>query len=627
MNKYYTPFKNFCVENFPYIEADFDAITNYELLCLVVEYLNRVIDSQNYLINWFNDLDVTDEIEKKLDEMIASGEFEEILKQILISNGPITSIYNSNIYHKPNNLNDFNVDLLSMSSSEYLALWDELATRYPDKIKSYVHSYDAWNNPLKYYVLEQNSTKDCGINSAGEYYVENLENNLHTVPYMFITSGVHGNEKSSAYNLYLAFKNFLERKKRSDDYILNNYSFVILPCVNPSGFDDNTRNNRNNVNINRNLPTTTWANQEDSDKGSSPNSENETRFIVSMLDAYSEQKYKVGMVVTDFHSHHYYLHEDKRVLWYSANRYQYKQHLLKLSEALKSLILGEFPELAVDRNNPNEHFIHFTSGGTQANVQYYAHQQGFCASTTEVPDSFVEGVPYSDRSMRIGYMIVANSILSELGFSGKEPLVKYMQLAQIGCTTNNSLLEVIEALPNASELMVVVSSDSRLKQDMPVYKGENQKGLLHIRKSRVYESDVTELTFSSYALKIPKRWIASYNNLDHFFGWSDIGQRVYGNVGEISRLEENGITNPTLAQVIDAMDNGSIAILRIGSSDNSLYSDCMNKLGIVTIKKPRYTYVDAEIEFIGTGSDFDKFYNIYYRGEFRGWKKVNLTSV
>ena len=33
--------------NFPYIEQDFDALTDYELLCLVVKYLNDVIANQN----------------------------------------------------------------------------------------------------------------------------------------------------------------------------------------------------------------------------------------------------------------------------------------------------------------------------------------------------------------------------------------------------------------------------------------------------------------------------------------------------------------------------------------------------------------------------------------------------
>ena len=38
------------LQNFPFIEGDFDAITNYELLCKVVEFLNKVIKSQNDLI-------------------------------------------------------------------------------------------------------------------------------------------------------------------------------------------------------------------------------------------------------------------------------------------------------------------------------------------------------------------------------------------------------------------------------------------------------------------------------------------------------------------------------------------------------------------------------------------------
>ena len=65
------PFKWFVLENFPFIEADFDAITNYQLLCKVVEYLNKTIDKTNELgkevenlINWFNILDVQYELDK-----------------------------------------------------------------------------------------------------------------------------------------------------------------------------------------------------------------------------------------------------------------------------------------------------------------------------------------------------------------------------------------------------------------------------------------------------------------------------------------------------------------------------------------------------------------------------------
>lgn len=89
MNKLY-PFKWFVLQNFPFIEEDFDAITNYQLLCKVVEYLNKTIDKTNELgievealNNWFNNLDVQNEIDNKLDEMAESGELTEIIAQYL----------------------------------------------------------------------------------------------------------------------------------------------------------------------------------------------------------------------------------------------------------------------------------------------------------------------------------------------------------------------------------------------------------------------------------------------------------------------------------------------------------------------------------------------------------------
>ena len=41
-----TPFKLQVLENFPFIDEDFDAITNYELLCKVVEYLNNTVENE-----------------------------------------------------------------------------------------------------------------------------------------------------------------------------------------------------------------------------------------------------------------------------------------------------------------------------------------------------------------------------------------------------------------------------------------------------------------------------------------------------------------------------------------------------------------------------------------------------
>lgn len=127
-------FRRFVLQNFPFIEQDFDALTDYELICKVVEYLNNVIDSQNavitelgdfetevgneinefetsvtaeintfettitgefnrleglfnelqsYVNNYFDNLDVQTEINNKLDDMVEDGTLQEIITQYI----------------------------------------------------------------------------------------------------------------------------------------------------------------------------------------------------------------------------------------------------------------------------------------------------------------------------------------------------------------------------------------------------------------------------------------------------------------------------------------------------------------------------------------------------------------
>lgn len=105
--------------NFPYIEEDFDALTDYQLLCLVVKHLNDVIQNQNeqnssitslyqsflslqdyvntnkdlvvdafndlndYVRDYFANLDVQEEINNKLDGMVEDGTLENIIANYL----------------------------------------------------------------------------------------------------------------------------------------------------------------------------------------------------------------------------------------------------------------------------------------------------------------------------------------------------------------------------------------------------------------------------------------------------------------------------------------------------------------------------------------------------------------
>ena len=111
------PFKFWSITNFPFIADDFDQMTYYEILCKIVEYLNKVIENnnaiinnentlyqayiqlQNYVNNYFDNLDVQEEINNKLDEMAESGELADIVSELLMK-GKIIFGKNSNNYLK-----------------------------------------------------------------------------------------------------------------------------------------------------------------------------------------------------------------------------------------------------------------------------------------------------------------------------------------------------------------------------------------------------------------------------------------------------------------------------------------------------------------------------------------------
>lgn len=82
------PFKWYILENFPFLEDSIDVLTNYQLFCKLGEMYNKEVDAINTLgiqveglTDWFDNLDVQDEINNKLDAMVEDGTLEEIINQ------------------------------------------------------------------------------------------------------------------------------------------------------------------------------------------------------------------------------------------------------------------------------------------------------------------------------------------------------------------------------------------------------------------------------------------------------------------------------------------------------------------------------------------------------------------
>ena len=216
------PFKWFVLQNFPFIEADFDAITYYQLLCKIVEYLNKVIDENNvigeqtekltnafnelqdYVNHYFDNLDIQDEINNKLDEMAESGQLTEIIAQYLqlagvlafdtlndlknatnLVNGSIAKTLGTNSYndgfgyfYKIRNI--LNTDIVDNDNIVALTNFNNLVA---EKIKKIKYVFNNVEDMKKYSILKIGDfVKTLGFyqpNDNGEslYYIRNLFEN------------------------------------------------------------------------------------------------------------------------------------------------------------------------------------------------------------------------------------------------------------------------------------------------------------------------------------------------------------------------------------------------------------------------------------------------------------------
>lgn len=108
---------------------------------------------------------------------------------------------------------------------------------------------------------------------------QNLELESKTI---LIIGVVHGEEPQGKFLI----ENYLKLDKKSKNKLL------FIPCLNPDGMSNNTRQNANKVDLNRNFPTQNWKeNKKIGNKdyfgGESPSSEIETRFVVEILNEFS----------------------------------------------------------------------------------------------------------------------------------------------------------------------------------------------------------------------------------------------------------------------------------------------------------------------------------------------------
>ena len=142
--------------------------------------------------------------------------------------------------------------------NDLYARYDALCTNYPQWIKRQADiGNDSDGNPIRHYIV-RHYDPIVGYSEAYTYESQEKVNYWEsTFSYRraLINAGVHGMEKSATWGLIY----FLEELLPSNDswawFIKANYCIDIIPVLCPWGFINDSRNNKNDVNVNRDYNT------------------------------------------------------------------------------------------------------------------------------------------------------------------------------------------------------------------------------------------------------------------------------------------------------------------------------------------------------------------------------------
>ena len=140
---------------------------------------------------------------------------------------------------------------------------------------------------------------------------------------ILISGGIHGNEPAGVETICA----FLENQLYKD--FLENWEFTLLPCINPSGFEAGTRNNQDDIDLNRMFKETTTPREVD--------------FIKTVLD----QPYDLDLELhEDVDSPGYYLYQKDQ----STELSSLGRAILDQVESIHPLNLAEeIEEMPADR--------------------------------------------------------------------------------------------------------------------------------------------------------------------------------------------------------------------------------------------------------------------------------------
>ena len=173
-------------------------------------------------------------------------------------------------------------------------LYETLRSAHSDFVSRNYLGTDDFGNALYEYVF---TTGDYNAQTVQRYIDSEIKK-----PVILLVTGVHGYERTSVMATYKFIKDLCEYSPNLLE-IRENFTIKLIPCVNPWGFDHDTRWNGNGVNINRNFNVnwrpigTPFTNDY---SGEFPADQPETQIVQNWIEANSD-----AILYVDYHNSGY----------------------------------------------------------------------------------------------------------------------------------------------------------------------------------------------------------------------------------------------------------------------------------------------------------------------------------
>ena len=167
------------------------------------------------------------------------------------------SAKNNCIIGRPSVYHSTNPTAVSFDETDYTDVYDaydSLCVAYPKWIQKQTDiGTDADSNPICLYKLRLFNPIVGKVDPWSYNDGEKVNYWQDTFKYRraLLTSGAHGNEKCAVWGLLYFITDLLASSDEWASFIKGNYELDIIPVIDPWGYNNNSRNNKNDVNINR----------------------------------------------------------------------------------------------------------------------------------------------------------------------------------------------------------------------------------------------------------------------------------------------------------------------------------------------------------------------------------------